>query len=299
MSTATKIEWADATWNPVSGCTRVSDGCLNCYIERTPPFRMIGRKFDGPGIGGTTGVLLHEDRLSQPLRMRKPRRIFVCSLADLFHADVSTEFIAQVWAVMALSERHTFQVLTKRPARMRSLLSSERFVTAVGEAAERLWHGPGWHHATATQWPGWPVPNVWAGVSAEDQKRADERIPILLDTPAVVRWVSAEPLLGPVDLDEWLWKDDGSACGDPDHCSPVCPDGRLGWTVVGGESGPGARPMDLAWAEQIVQQCQRVGVPVLVKQLGSAGRRKRHHDIETFPVALRVREYPTTERTVP
>lgn len=197
MSANTKIEWTEATWSPVTGCTRVSDGCLNCYIERTPPFRMSHRRFDRDGIGGTTGVLLHPGRLGIPLKWRKPKRIFVCSMADLFHAEVPDEFIARVWHVMRMAPDHTFQVLTKRHDRMRSLLNSVDFrelVFGLGGVGRGQANGHLEHYRQ------WPVPNVWLGVSTENQQWANIRIPVLLDTPAAVRFISAEPLLGPIDL---------------------------------------------------------------------------------------------------
>ena len=326
MSDRTHIEWTDATWSPVTGCTKVSPGCEHCYIERTPPFRMNGRKFRRPGahvpecrvvtasdwhrmqeviectcpssisIGATTGVVLHPDRFGKPLSWRKPRKVFVCSMADLFHDHVPDEYIAQVFAVMALSSRHTFQVLTKRSARLRSLLASDRFVDEVGRTATEMWAGPGWHHATDTQWPGWPLPNVWVGVSAEDQHWADIRIPALLETPAAVRWVSAEPLLGPLDLDEWMWQDDPTACSDPEHCSPRVPSSALSWVVVGGESGPHARPMHPQWARDIRDQCAEAGVPYLFKQAGAVlarewGGKGAGTDPAAWPEAF-PREYP-------
>lgn len=271
MSDGSKIEWTETTWNPITGCSKVSDGCTNCYIERTPPFRMAGRRFDKWGIGGTTGVSLHPERLEQPLRWRKPRRVFVNSLADLFHDEVTDQFVAEVFAVMALAPRHTFQVLTKRHARLRSLLNTARFATLV---ANRISKRDPYYRQ-----PSLPLPNVWVGVSVENQLWADIRIPALLETPAAVRWLSMEPLLGPVDLaDDWL-------AGLPERRN------WLDWIVVGGESGNGARPMELAWAEALTRRCQDAGVPVFVKQLGSRWG-KNHHDIEDFPESLRVREYP-------
>lgn len=179
MSDKTGISWTDATWSPLVGCTKVSAGCDNCYAM----------------------VNLLADRLDQPLRWRKPRRIFVNAQSDLFHKDVPDDFIVRVWAVMTLAPQHVFQVLTKRHARMRSLLSAPRFQDDVWRAATVLMgeHGidKGRHFA-------WPLPGVWLGVSVEDQSTADLRIPALLDTPAAVRWISAEPLLGPVDLSRWL-----------------------------------------------------------------------------------------------
>lgn len=288
MSDGSKIEWTEATWNVATGCTKVSDGCLHCYIERTPPFRMAHRGFDKEGIGGSTGVVLHDERLHQPFHWRKPRRIFVCSLADLFHDSVPDLFIAKVWATMARTPQHTYQVLTKRPARMRSLLSSHDFTLAVeAVCGHRDWS--------------WPLPNVWAGVSAESQKWADIRIPHLLDTPAAVRWVSAEPLLEPIDFDRWLHHDVAVRtevgarcyCGAWMNADGDCPTGRLGWVVCGGESGLGARLCDPDWLERIVADCEDASVPVLVKQLGTVTGGRKHHDIGTFPSTLRVREYPT------
>ena len=241
MSDGTKISWSDATWNPISGCSKTSEGCLNCYIDRTPPFRMAHRKFNGPGIGATTGVQLHSERLGIPQRWRKPRMIFVCSLADLFQDEVPTAFIAEVFAVMSLCPQHVFQVLTKRHARMRSLLNSPEFWAQADAARLVRGHGP---------IPGEGVrvlPNAWIGVSTENQKWADIRIPALLDTPAAVRWISAEPLLGPIKSD---------------------PLAKLSWVVVGGESGPNARPMHPHWARSLRDQCASAGVPFHFKQFG-------------------------------
>ncbi|OBF77034.1 DUF5131 family protein [Mycolicibacterium fortuitum] len=281
MSANTKIEWTEATWSPVTGCTRVSDGCLNCYIERTPPFRMSHRRFDRDGIGGTTGVLLHPGRLGIPLKWRKPKRIFVCSMADLFHAEVPDEFIARVWHVMRMAPDHTFQVLTKRHDRMRSLLNSVDFrelVFGLGGVGRGQANGHLEHYRQ------WPVPNVWLGVSTENQQWANIRIPVLLDTPAAVRFISAEPLLGPIDLIGQGGNMVGAgmyALPDPpeyDGGEPVCQDHGvaqcqqgctfLDWVIVGGESGPGARPMHPAWARDIQRQCAAADVPFLFKQWG-------------------------------
>jgi protein gp37 len=265
VADGTGIEWTDATWNVVSGCTRVSEGCERCYIERTPPFRMEGRRFDGPQIGATTGVRLHEDRLALPLKWRAPRRIFVNSLSDLFHGEVPDDLIAKVFAVMALAPRHAFQVLTKRQGRMRSLLSSDAFPAAVAyeagrltlvERAGRLAPRPGLDSSNVGTWP---LPNVWLGVSVENQHWADARIPQLLDTPAAVRWISAEPLLGPVDLARFVGEASGLS-GDWPRL--------IDWVVAGGESGPGARPMHPQWARDLRGQCAAAEVPFLFKQWG-------------------------------
>lgn len=297
----TRIQWTDETWNVATGCTRVSAGCDNCYIERTIPFRMAGRKFDKPGVGGATGVLLHEDRLSKPLRWRKPRRVFVNSMSDLFHEAVPDDLLVRVFDTMQNAPRNIFQILTKRPARMRSFVRrylSGEFCTLPFDIAPQ--------GATIDR----PPRNVWLGVSVEDQHWADIRIPVLLDTPAAVRWISAEPLLGPVDLRRvpgfGQYGHDGTHHGTG---APNCSTGLhhhhdercafpLDWAVVGGESGPGARQMDLDWARTIVRQLASSGAPVFVKQLGSVWA-KEHEASDRkggnpgdWPADLRVREFP-------
>lgn len=255
MGDGTKISWSDATWNPVTGCSKTSEGCLNCYIDRTPPFRMEHRKFSGPGIGATTGVKLHSDRLGIPQRWRKSRMIFVCSLADLFQDEVPSQFIAETFAVMSLAPQHIFQVLTKRHGRMRSLLNSQSFWAMVDAA--RSVRG---FEALPGEAPH-VLPHVWIGVSTENQQWADVRIPALLDTPAAVRWISAEPLLGPIVLEKhWLGADALR------HAEP-----GLDWTVVGGESGPNARPMHPHWARSLRDQCIETGVAFHFKQFGEWG----------------------------
>lgn len=284
MADRTKIEWTrgddgspGATWNPTTGCTRVSPGCTNCYIETTPPFRIAGDKFrkycprckghgivdaseracpecEGEGswesheIGATTGVNLWPARLDQPLRWRKPRRVFVNSLSDLFHEDVPDEYIARVFAVMALAGQHTFQVLTKRHGRMRALLNDPDFYRAVRGVLHET-HGLDEVEAFGTE--RFPLLNVWLGVTVEDQQRADLRIHALLDTPAAVRFLSCEPLLGPVSL------------GDDTLAA-------LDWVICGGESGKNARPMHPGWARSLRDECQSMGVPFFFKQWGDA-----------------------------
>lgn len=272
MSDGTKIEWTDATWNPIVGCSVVSPGCTNCYAMRLAGTRMkhhpsrAGLTRDSKAGPVWTGeVRFMEQWLIQPLRWAKPRMIFVCAHADLFHEAVPDEWIDRIFAVMAMAPQHTFQVLTKRPERMREYLHSPVVIDSIANAAHDIDGGIGA--------PILPLPNVWLGVSVEDQRRADERIPILLDTPAAVRWVSAEPLLGPIDLTKI---DGGSldpeargiavnaltggrASGSPWH---------LNWVVAGGESGPGARPMHPDWARSLRDQCAAAGVPFLFKQWG-------------------------------
>ena len=275
MGTTTEISWTDATWNPVTGCTRVSPGCDHCYIERTPPFRIEGRKFEGRGIGSSTGVQLHQERLTQPLKWRKPRRVFVCSLADLFHADVPDDYIAQVFAVMAANYEwdrptHVFQVLTKRPARMRALLSSSGFRSMVAGHVARMTdeahadrvHDNVLHHH-------WPLPNVWLGVTAENQEWAGKRVPHLLETPAAVRFVSVEPMLGPLKLCSCYpgGMSYGTCDGPQEDCAAH---GRnaLDWVICGGESGPSARQMQPQWAMGLRDQCSGACIPFHFKQWG-------------------------------
>lgn len=249
MADGTKIEWTDATWQVITGCSVVSPGCTNCYAMKLAGTRLRhhpsreGLTIDtkaGPVWNGQ--VRFNEEWLDQPLRWKTPRMIFVCAHGDLFHESVELRWILKVFDVMERAHWHTFQVLTKRAARMQA------FVT----------------HA---------IPNVWLGVSVEDQARADERIPLLLQTPAAKRWISAEPLLGPVDLRRYF----GEGCGDCDPCSgrqpwscaAACFQRQLDWVVAGGESGPGARPMRTDWARTLRDQCSAAGVPFLHKQNGA------------------------------
>jgi protein gp37 len=292
MSDASTIELTDATWNPVRGCSRVSTGCERCYAEVfAARFAGPGRPFEGltrrtPGGPRWTGkIRLVPEALEIPLHWRKPRRVFVNSMSDLFHEDVPDDFIHAVFAVMARSRHHTFQVLTKRPARMRALLSR--------------WQSEG---LTMREGCGVTLPNVWLGVSVEDQRAADERIPELLATPAAVRFLSCEPLLGPVNLSKWFGgpgspvrKDNpgptdeprtvrggharsepsGSVTGhvaepqlDPAGAAASRTRPSISWVIAGGESGPGARPMHPAWARSLRDQCVAAGVPFFFKQWG-------------------------------
>jgi protein gp37 len=287
--TATAIEWADDVWNPTTGCDQVSPGCGlprwpgddphgTCYaLTMAKRLKGMGSaKYQNDGDPRTSGpgfgIAEHPAALAAPLSWRKPRKVFVNSMSDLFHDGVSDEFIASVFSVMAATPQHTYQVLTKRHGRMRSLLGSAAFRTMVGiqyvfgaevpdDAPARL---------------AWPLPNVWVGVSVEDQKRADLRIPALLDTPAAVRFLSCEPLLGPVDLTRAVIPM-GSERGHGLTASYVhtkqCCERLHGidWVIAGGESGPGARPMHPNWARQLRDQCEIAGVPFFFKQFGDYG----------------------------
>jgi protein gp37 len=257
----TSIEWTDESWNPTTGCSRVSPGCEHCYAEALSLRRGWSKKpWTGPNA--VENVRLHPDRLDQPLRWKKPRRVFVNSMSDLFHEQVPDSFIDQVFAVMADARVHTFQVLTKRPVRMRGyLVGADRWRRIAYEYACRTLARGKRPAGDPREHVPWPLPNVWLGVSVEDQRRADERIPLLLSTPAAIRFVSAEPLLGPVDIRAYIAQ---PVPYDPYH------EQRLNWLIVGGESGPGARAMDVAWARASVRQCREAGVACFVKQLGSA-----------------------------
>jgi len=325
------IQWTEATWNPVTGCTKVSPGCANCYIERTPAFRMAHRRFER----GSIPVLLHADRLDQPLRWKRPRLVFVNSLSDLFHEDVPDGFIAWVWLTMARTPHHTYQILTKRPERMLDWLKRwndvsgedfNAFKNARGPEATRASHpsprgqiyasfleelgkphggvppeGAAWPTFDwmegEMRWPLYPLRNVWLGVSVENQRFAEERIPLLLGTPAAVRFLSCEPLLGALDL----------RCG----CGALgtnCPKGEsliegIDWVIVGGESGPGRTERKLvertpqgwqptvrghSWVSSLRDQCVAAGVPFFFKQWGgptpkAGGRRLDGREWDEMP----------------
>ncbi|HZS84191.1 MAG TPA: phage Gp37/Gp68 family protein [Stellaceae bacterium] len=293
MAETSLIEWTDATWNPVTGCSVVSPGCTNCYAMRLAG----GRLARHPSRAGLTDaskagpvwngrVQLNEGWLDQPLRWTRPRRIFVCAHGDLFHEGVPDAWIDRVFAVMALAPHHTFQVLTKRAARMRDYVTD--FVNG-----ERHVFGEARAFATACELDQVlpeaadtlrPLSNVWLGVSAEDQARADERVPQLLRTPAALRFVSAEPLLGPIALRRLCAERKGlyesfidapcgrlleinAATGQRTIDMPT-PYPGLDWVIAGGESGPGARPMHPDWARQIRDDCAAAGVPFFFKQWG-------------------------------
>ena len=298
MSDNSKIEWTDATWNPITGCSVVSAGCTNCYAMRLAGTRMkhhpsragLTRETErGPVWTGE--VRLNDKWLDQPLRWTRPRRVFVCAHGDLFHPAVPDEWIDRVFAVMALNPRHVFQILTKRPERMQEYLNSRAKSVEHWEKQAREFG-----YTFKFQWEGkfvrtcpFPLPHVWLGVSVEGQEAADARIPLLMETPAAVRFLSCEPLLGPVDLEPGLplcecgdyrasHPGDGpcnlNGCGrDLAHGFEDCGRYRparpaLDWVIVGGESGPGARPMKPKWVYQLRDKCVIAGVPFFFKQWG-------------------------------
>jgi protein gp37 len=270
---STGIEWTDQTWNPVVGCTAVSPGCDICYAavvasrQMQPAHRglTIGRQWNGT-------VRLLPERLDEPLRWRNARRVFVCSMSDLFHRAVPEGFIVDVWTTMAMAPQHTFQVLTKRPKRMAHRLSRPWFdsdvemgLRLVGYGRHVDWQSREYPEAGDARW----LPNVWLGTSIESDRytyRADH----LRATPAAVRFLSLEPLLGAL---------------------PSLDLTGIDWVIVGGESGSGARPMHPDWGRDIRDRCAAAGVPLFVKQLSSGGQRVIK-DLDAFPEDLRIREWP-------
>jgi protein gp37 len=239
MSDKSKIEWCDSTWNPVTGCTKVSEGCRNCYALT---FAERWRGTAGHYFENGFDITLRPDKLDQPLKWRRPRRIFVNSMSDLFHKDVPDDFIEKVFRVMCDANQHTYQVLTKRPERMLDWM--QRY---------------GWNLSH--------TPHIWFGVSVENQQAANDRIPLLLHTPAAVRFLSCEPLLGSVDLMNYLsypmpMTDEWGAQVGADQIRTI------DWVIVGGESGHKARPMHPEWVRSLRDQCQEAGVPFFFKQWG-------------------------------
>lgn len=266
MGSTTTIRWTDASWNPITGCSKVSSGCLNCYAERLSLQHGWSQK-KWTKANAEENVTLHPDRLDQPLKWQKPRKIFLCSMGDLFHELVPFEFVDMVFAVMALAQRHTFQVLTKRPERMAEYTTDPRrreLVHGVGLAFDEGW----------PDLPAWPLPNVWLGTSVENQDAAEARLPALLGCLAAVLFASLEPLVAPVDLTNVRTPagyrlDALTGTLSKPHSPPPGGPGdepRLGWVIVGGESGPNHRPMPHDWARTIRDQADRAGVPFFFKQ---------------------------------
>jgi protein gp37 len=356
MGSKTSIEWTrgddgreGCTWNPVRGCSIVSPGCENCYAMRVAarfsnkdePYEGLARFSPKRRIPQWTGkVRLVEEHLADPIRWTRPRRIFVNSMSDLFHEKLSDDEIAAVFGVMASAPRHTFQILTKRATRMREWF--EKFAQGGGAsqpiraalAARRFVDDKRITGCHGDKIAPWPLPNVWVGVSVENQKAAKDRLTELQETPAAVRFISYEPALELVDLREWLPLRDAEGnctqCGcewsyrDRKTVAPPatqitrhdCPPGfrarAIHWVIVGGESGPGSRPFDIAWARSVASQCREAGVACFVKQLGAKPQReivtnaafgetemaaidledRKGGDIKEWPADLRVREFP-------
>ena len=290
------IAWTDETYNPIRGCSPVSPGCAHCWAARMANRHRGGAYKGFVEDGKWTGrVELIPDQLGKPLHWRKPRRIAVALMGDLFHARLTTEDIAAVFGVMAACPQHTFQVLTKRPERMREWFKWVLWWTGFPHEDKRVSHCLARHTFQQLGVAGsvvplnWPLPNVHLYVSVEDQAAADERIPLLLQTPAAVRGISLEPMLGPVDLRdalhgypqqvssrEYVSHDMAVDAGFPEMEGTLYYDAEweqtmppLSHVIVGGESGPGARPCNVEWVREVVCQCRGAGTPVFCKQWGS------------------------------
>ena len=291
-----KIAWTESTWNPVVGCTKVSDGCKFCYAEKMAfrLARMGQEKYQAvTGIlgymqGWNGKIFCDESALDIPLKRKKPTMYFVCSMGDLFHKDVPYIFIDEVISVMALCSHHVFQVLTKRPERMEDHIGALdkfkviNFLTA--KTAEK-------YNCQDVCIPAiWPLPNLWLGTSASNQKDLDKNVPYLLQTPAAVRFLSLEPLLADMDLRTGILFDKKTEkyIENMTGVDRTIPD----WVIIGAESKgayPG-RECKLSWIENIVEQCKTANVKVFVKQIHLGGKLVK--DIEKFPKHLQIREFP-------
>lgn len=346
MGKETGISWTDSTWNPIRGCSRVSEGCRHCYAES------VAHRFSGPGLpyeglvqlganGKSTGkwngvIKFVENHLLDPLKWKDSRRIFVNSMSDLFHENVTDEIRDKIFAVIRLSPQHTLQILTKREDNMLRYMSDKDTPDRINEYlafmtddmgiqrhlkdAGGVWcepqRGEYGRIELAGYWDNldvvWPPPNAHLGVSVEDQKTADQRIPKLLDTPAAIRFISAEPLLGPIEPHRLAHGDESNLNafkGQIEHlvqsqAVKPTPCNKLDWVIIGGESGRDARPFELHWAESLIKKCKEANVPVFMKQLGSnpkfSGCRfitedKSGADPSEWPSALKVQEFPTSK----
>jgi len=292
------IQWTNETWNPLVGCSKISVGCARCYaaeatksarLQQFPQYQMV-KDWDGT-------IAFVEKQLLKPLSWKASKKVFVCSMSDIFHANVKDEWIDKIFAVMAFARQHTFQILTKRPKRMQQYLSESATVDRIEEAGYSFTHNMDCIN-------NWPLPNVWLGTSIENQEVVDQRIPYLLNTPAVVRFLSCEPLLESVDLSsylsDFLWADlDGKYLPG------------VSWVIVGGESGTKSRPCHRNWIESIVTQCQEASVAVFVKQWGQNAigyapyidgvavshsriklKNRKGGDMAEWPETIRVRQFP-------
>lgn len=331
---STGIEWTDETWNPVTGCSKVSQGCKNCYAERIWPKVEAAERmrehleWQKAPKRAFTDVRVHPLRLDAPMHWAKPRRIFVNSMSDLFHEDVPFEFIGSVFAVMSVTTRHTYQVLTKRPQRMLDFFKWDRTRTdddgktyeiredsfECGDRMHEHWpksiawdpqHNPkrgGYDNCG----PGWPYENVWLGVSVEDQETADERIPLLLQTPAAVRFLSCEPLLGPMDIAQYLrcsmgCKPGTTHVGGAGGYTAYCGTKVIDWVIAGGESGPKARPSHPDWFRSLRDQCAAADAPFFFKQWGEFAptdpRADGHHYVNGWASPIAHTDFAARQRS--
>lgn len=321
MADGSKIEWTDATWNIITGCSVLTPGCTNCYAMklagtrlRTHPSRRGLTTMTKAGSVWNGKVRFNDFWLNQPLRWSRPRMVFVCAHSDLFHESIPDDWIDKVFAVMALCHRHTFQVLTKRANRMMHAVARigssidflEKQARLMGHTLKytvqpEIANGTTLRAGETVGLVSWPLPNVWLGVSAERQQEADGRVPLLLRTPAAVRFVSLEPLIGPITLwhnSEGVLRGcgvvrDGAMTASTPHDPPEDVDTSypgLDWVIVGGESGKDARPMNPEWPRSIRDQCVMAGVPYFFKQWGEwvfderVGRKEMRGDDQPHPI---------------
>jgi protein gp37 len=290
---STNISWTDETWNPLVGCSCISPGCARCYaataaasprLQQFPQYQKV-KDWDGT-------VEFVESQLLKPMSWKKPKRIFVCSMSDLFHENVPDEWIDKVLAIASLCPQHTFQILTKRPERALEYFDNTTVVDTLIQTAPNYIR-----HVKARL----PLPNTWIGTTVENQAMADKRVSMLLEIPAAVRFLSCEPLLEEINLTFTNYVDDWNNSTDS-GCS------KISWVIVGGESGKGARECHIDWVRSQVLQCQSADVPVFVKQLGSNPVFSEsdypshfpHHyitgkggDLDEFPNDLKIREFPS------
>jgi protein gp37 len=274
MGDKSAIQWTEATWNPTTGCDRISPGCDHCYaLTMAKRLKAMGQaKYQNDGDPRTSGpgfgLTVHPDTLSTPLDWRKPRMVFVNSMSDLFHARVPDLFVGGVWNTMALTQRHTYQILTKRSPRMKRLLTKWQDAGWYWRKEDMIWCGPVG-----------PLPNVWLGASIEEDeyaRRADD----LRETTAAVRFLSLEPLIGPL---------------------PSLSFEGIDWTIIGGESGADARPLDLGWVRDLAGRAREAGSAVFVKQMGACWAREHGADSHGgdwsfWPEDLRIRQFPESAK---
>lgn len=290
-----KIQWTDETWNPIVGCSKISEGCANCYAESLAKSPRLQQFEQYQQVKDWNTVTFVESQLYKPLSWKSPKKIFVCSMGDLFHEDAKFEWIDKVMAVMKYCEQHTFQVLTKRPDI--ALKYFNDYLPDIGPSWVTLGKNVAVNFKQAI-----PLSNVWFGVSVENKARTDERIPLLYQIPAKLKFLSCEPLLEPVELlspvpieiDELI-----------DNEQQIYLNDFVSWIIVGGESGDKARPCYYDWILKVVKDCEALKIPVFVKQLGSnfihstesfqRGTKFKHSkkgNIEEFPDELKVRQFP-------
>jgi len=300
MSGTSRIEWTDATWSPVIGCSHAGVSCQNCYAERwAARLAAMGRDYvrviaKGRWNGKTALV---ESALDWPLHRHKPKRIFICSMGDLFHESVPDWWIDRVMAIVALCPQHEFVLLTKQVERMQKYMALE--VVRLAEVQRYAAAYGGFLRSVQAVWR-WPLPNLTIGTSAGTQAEMDDRVPLVLATPAARRMLSLEPLLEAVDVSRYLVGWHGQAAHHPgctgDVCDPRCPieeqvqDPTPDWLIIGPETGPGRRPCDPAWIQAVVEQCRDAGIAVFVKAFPMPGNRISKDPAEWPQWA--VREWP-------